>query len=240
MEACKQEGEKRKDKEKEEEREKGGELWEDGEAREGESDVWQGLSLSILHSPHSHLRVLPLRVQHLIVLSSTLLQILPLLGFISRSIGPWLVSGSAFGSQGMPSTLWRWYNWTIFVEAVSLIWMLYAPLARSSPWKTNKKQRRWHTPGKRSPEMLRLISSKYYGIALAIAQTRYVSTLEKIRTCVCMSCAALTRTRNPKIDMIKLAGRRPAKKWPHCTAMEKKIAICVLLCMNACHLAEDA
>ena len=39
MEACKQEGEKRKDKEKEEEREKGGELSEDGAAREGESDV---------------------------------------------------------------------------------------------------------------------------------------------------------------------------------------------------------
>ena len=39
MEACKQEGEKRKDKDKEEEREKGGEPSKDGAVRAGESDV---------------------------------------------------------------------------------------------------------------------------------------------------------------------------------------------------------
>ena len=34
----------------------------------------------------------------------------------------------------------------------------------------------------------------------------------KTRACVCMSCASISRTRNPKKDMNKLAGRRPAKK----------------------------
>ena len=55
-----------------------------------------------------------------------------------------------------------------------------------------------------------------------------------------MSCASITRTRNPKIDMLKLGGRRPAIEWPHCTAIAKKIDISVLLCIGACHLAGDA
>ena len=39
MEACKQEGEKRKDKERKKKQKPGGDLSEDGAAREGESDV---------------------------------------------------------------------------------------------------------------------------------------------------------------------------------------------------------
>ena len=95
-------------------------------------------------------------------------------------------------------------------------------------------------PPEQSPERLTLICSKYYGIALAMKRTGYSATLEKIEICVCMSCASLTRTRNPKIDMLKLAGRRPAIEWPHCTAIAKKIVISVLLCVGACHLAGDA
>ena len=43
-----------------------------------------------------------------------------------------------------------------------------------------------------------------------------------------MSCASLHHTRNPKIDMLKLAGRRPAMNQTHCAAMLKQNKICVL------------
>ena len=43
-----------------------------------------------------------------------------------------------------------------------------------------------------------------------------------------------------KFVTLKLAGRRPAIKWPHCTAIVNRIKICVLLCIGACHFAGDA
>ena len=68
------------------------------------------------------------------------------------------------------------------------------------------------TTPKGSPEMLKLIWCKYYGIALAMKRTGYSATLQKLEICVCKSCASLTGTRNPKIDVLQLAGRRPAIK----------------------------
>ena len=67
-------------------------------------------------------------------------------------------------------------------------------------------------PPEKSPESITLLCSRYYGIALAMNRTRYAATLEKIEICVCMSCASLTRTKNSRIDMLKLAGRRPTLK----------------------------
>ncbi len=74
---------KRKDTDKKKKEKPGGKLSEDGAAREGESNVGIRSVPQYLHSPHSRLRVLPLRVQHLIVLSPTLLRILPLLNCLS-------------------------------------------------------------------------------------------------------------------------------------------------------------
>ena len=107
------------------------------------------------------------------------------------------------------------------VEQDALIWMLYTTLGKRSLYK-NKINVDGMPPSIKSPERQRFISSKYYGIAHAIKQTGYLTTLKKIRTCVCMSCASISRTRNPKNDMIKLAGRRPAKKLTHCTAVGGK------------------
>ena len=105
--AYKQEGEKERTRKRNKKKERDESMDRKGKL-EKESQVFDKVCpLVFCTPPYSHLPVLPLRVQHLIVVSSTLLQILPLLGIISRSIGPWLVSGSAFGSQGMPSTLWR-------------------------------------------------------------------------------------------------------------------------------------
>ena len=73
----------RKDKENEKKEKTGGKLSEDGAAREGESNVGIRSVPQYLHSPHCRLRVLPLRVQHLIVLSPTLLRILPSLNCLS-------------------------------------------------------------------------------------------------------------------------------------------------------------
>ena len=84
--------EKRKQERQEEGQRKGQQKGKEEEKKETEekqrkeSQVSERVSLSILHSPHSHLPVLSLRLKHLIVVSSTLLQILPLLRIISRSI----------------------------------------------------------------------------------------------------------------------------------------------------------
>ena len=83
METCKQEGKKERTKKMRKKEKTGGKLSEDGAAREGESNVGIRSVPQYLHSPHSRLRVLPLRVQHLIVLSPTLLRILPLVNCLS-------------------------------------------------------------------------------------------------------------------------------------------------------------
>ena len=55
-----------------------------------------------------------------------------------------------------------------------------------------------------------------------------------------MSCASLHHTRNPTIDMLKLAGRRPAMNQTHCAAMLKQNKICVLLSRAALCGARNA
>ena len=52
--------------------------------------------------------------------------------------------------------------------------------------------------------------------------------LEKIEICVLPSCASLHRARDAKIDIFKLAGRRPAMKLAHCSVLLEIIEICVL------------
>ena len=70
--------------------------------------------------------------------------------------------------------------------------------------------------------MKRFMSSKDYGIAHATKQTGYLAKLMKMSTRVCMSCASISPTRNPENDMMKLAGRRPAKILSDCTAVRGK------------------
>ena len=55
-----------------------------------------------------------------------------------------------------------------------------------------------------------------------------------------MSCASLHHTKNPQIDMLKLAGRRPAMNQTHCAAMLKQNHLCVLLSRAALCGARNA
>ena len=64
--------------------------------------------------------------------------------------------------------------------------------------------------------------------------------LEKIAICVLPSCASLHRARHAKIDILKLAGRRPAMKLAHCSALLEIIEICVLPSCASLHRATDA
>ena len=46
-----------------------------------------------------------------------------------------------------------------------------------------------------------------------------MATLEKIKICSLLSCGFLHFVRDAKIDIIKLAGRRPVMKRTHCSAL---------------------
>ena len=80
--------------------------------KEKEREVWKirkfirDLSLTIVLSSSISCRCVDLRLSHIIILSTTLLQIFSLLGFMSRSTSSLVHSGGAFGSKGMPSTSW--------------------------------------------------------------------------------------------------------------------------------------
>ena len=80
--------------------------------KEKEREVWKirkfirDLSLRIVLSPPISCRCLDLRLSHIIILSTTIFQILSLLGFMSRSTSSLVQSGGAFGSKGMLSTSW--------------------------------------------------------------------------------------------------------------------------------------
>ena len=53
-------------------------------------------------------------------------------------------------------------------------------------------------------------------------------------------CASLHRSADANADILKFAGRRPAMKRHHCSAMLEKIRNCVLTSSDSRHDAEDA
>ena len=82
-------------------------------------------------------------------------------------------------------------------------------LGKESHFFDDKKINIYGMPRAQSPKRLTLICSKYYGIALAMTNWKF-GQVGKKEMCVCKSCASLTRTRIPKIDMFQMTGRRPA------------------------------
>ena len=66
------------------------------------------------------------------------------------------------------------------------------------------------------------------------------SYAKEIKLYLLMSCASLHHTKNPTVDMLKLAGRRPAMTRTHCAAMLKQNHLCVLLSRAALCGARNA
>ena len=118
---------------------------------EGEKGFFKGLSSRIFLSPRSHLWILPLLV---FICSST------------SSLGQFW---QYIRLKRHGPTLWQWHNWA------SVFWITFVEtngmctLARGSPQKTQI-----NLDGmllQNSPQFLKLICSKYYGVALAMSRT---------------------------------------------------------------------
>ena len=62
----------------------------------------------------------------------------------------------------------------------------------------------------------------------AMKSSLFSYAIEKKKLYILMFCASLHHIRNPTIDVLKLAGRRPAMNQTHCAVMLKqKISLCV-------------